>query len=144
MSKVYEIVTERILALLESGTVPWQRPWAGGGLPMNYRGTEYRGVNPFILASQGYARALCRFPIARECAPLLFQPHLLTSHNSWSKYSHVTRVVRVHKNESAKCITTRPTLNHCTDRGGTVVLQHYPTDLLQSPARLASLSVHSL
>ena len=55
MSKVYEIVTERILALLERGTVPWHRPWAGGGLPMNYRGTEYRGVNPFILAAQGYA-----------------------------------------------------------------------------------------
>ena len=26
----YDVVTDRIVALLESGTVPWRRPWRGG------------------------------------------------------------------------------------------------------------------
>ena len=47
-NKVYQVVTDRILALLEQGTAP--RPWTGGGLPRNYR-----GVNPFILAALGYS-----------------------------------------------------------------------------------------
>ena len=41
---VYEIVTERILEKLEQGTVPWHKPWAGGGCPQNLvSGKEYRG-----------------------------------------------------------------------------------------------------
>ena len=53
---VYEIVTERILEKLEAGTVPWHKPWAGGGCPQNLvSGKEYRGVNIFLLGSQGFA-----------------------------------------------------------------------------------------
>jgi len=52
---VYEIVTERILEKLEAGTVPWHKPWAGGGCPQNLvSGKEYRGVNIFLLGSQGF------------------------------------------------------------------------------------------
>jgi antirestriction protein ArdC len=51
----YDVITDRILALLEAGTVPWQQPWAGGEPPRNVRGTAYRGVNVFLLACQGYA-----------------------------------------------------------------------------------------
>ena len=52
---VYEIVTERILEKLEQGTVPWHKPWAGGGCPQNLvSGKEYRGVNIFLLGSQGF------------------------------------------------------------------------------------------
>ena len=53
---VYEIITERILEKLEQGTVPWQRPWStAGGRPGNLiTGREYRGVNVFLLASQGF------------------------------------------------------------------------------------------
>jgi len=32
---VYEIVTEKIINLLEQGVIPWRRPWTGGGLPRN-------------------------------------------------------------------------------------------------------------
>jgi antirestriction protein ArdC len=33
---VYEIITERSVALLEAGTVPWRKPWnAQAGLPKN-------------------------------------------------------------------------------------------------------------
>jgi antirestriction protein ArdC len=53
---VYEIVTERILEKLEAGTVPWHRPWSAGGAPRNLvSGKAYRGVNIFLLGSQGFA-----------------------------------------------------------------------------------------
>ncbi len=53
---VYEIVTERILEKLEQGTVPWHKPWAGGGCPQNLvSGKEYRGVNIFLLGSQDFS-----------------------------------------------------------------------------------------
>ena len=53
---VYEIITERILEKLEQGTVPWHKPWkAAGSWPQNLvSGREHRGVNVFLLASQGF------------------------------------------------------------------------------------------
>ena len=53
---VYDIVTERIIDLLEEGTVPWRRPWTGGGqLPTNLVSKKgYRGVNVFLLATMAY------------------------------------------------------------------------------------------
>lgn len=51
---VYEQVTERIIAELEKGVVPWRRPWVGGG-PVNVRsGRPYRGINIFLLEMRGY------------------------------------------------------------------------------------------
>src|SRR5258706_8400220 len=51
---VYEIVTEQIIKQLESGTAPWRKPWHDE-MPCNLiSGKEYRGINPFLLASQGY------------------------------------------------------------------------------------------
>jgi antirestriction protein ArdC len=53
-NKVYEIVTEQILESLSKGTVPWHKPWKGGGLPMNLKSKKaYRGVNVFMLSLQG-------------------------------------------------------------------------------------------
>ena len=53
---VYEIITERILEKLEQGTVPWHKPWAGGGCPQNLvSGKEYRGVNVWLLGSQDFS-----------------------------------------------------------------------------------------
>lgn len=54
---VYEIITERILNQLEKSVVPWHKPWAGGnaGKPKNLiSNKEYRGINVFMLAFQGY------------------------------------------------------------------------------------------
>jgi len=28
--KIYSMITDKILALLESGTIPWRKPWNGG------------------------------------------------------------------------------------------------------------------
>lgn len=54
---IYGMVTERITAMLEAGTVPWRKPWIGGtvGAPKNLKsGKAYRGVNVFILLCQSY------------------------------------------------------------------------------------------
>ena len=52
---VYQLVTERIIERLQSGVVPWHRPWADTGPPKNLiSGREYHGVNVFLLASIGY------------------------------------------------------------------------------------------
>ena len=53
---VYQVVTDRIIALLEKGVVPWQKPWRGGEqMPRNLvSGHEYRGVNVFLLHAMMY------------------------------------------------------------------------------------------
>ena len=52
----YDRITERIIALLEQGTVPWHKPWkAKTGLPRNLVTKKpYRGVNVFLLMSMSY------------------------------------------------------------------------------------------
>jgi antirestriction protein ArdC len=53
-STVYQIITEQILKQLEAGVAPWHKPWATE-LPKNLvSGRAYRGINVFLLASQGY------------------------------------------------------------------------------------------
>lgn len=50
----YEIVTDKVLALLEGGTVPWHQPWRTNGLPLSMStGKPYRGVNVFLLNLAG-------------------------------------------------------------------------------------------
>jgi len=54
---VYEVISDRIMTLLDKGVVPWRKPWTGGAagnLPRNIKGRAYRGINVFLLASQGY------------------------------------------------------------------------------------------
>ncbi len=56
---VYQIVTDRIIALLEQGTVPWRQPWADAGIPRNVVSKKpYNGINVLLLASLGYERNL--------------------------------------------------------------------------------------
>ena len=52
----YDRITERIIALLEQGTVPWHKPWnARTSLPRNFVSRKpYRGVNVFLLAAMNY------------------------------------------------------------------------------------------
>ncbi len=51
----YEIVTERIIELLEHGVVPWRRPWSAAGAPRNLMSKkQYRGVNFFLLSATKY------------------------------------------------------------------------------------------
>jgi antirestriction protein ArdC len=52
-SSVYQIVTEQILKQLESGVAPWRKPWRTEPPCNLVSGKEYRGINTFLLASQG-------------------------------------------------------------------------------------------
>jgi len=49
---IHTIVTERMIAALQRGTVPWRKPWqAATGQPRSMStGQPYRGVNVFLLA----------------------------------------------------------------------------------------------
>jgi antirestriction protein ArdC len=49
---IYRMVTERMIAALRRGTVPWHKPWqADTGRPRSMSaGQPYRGINVFLLA----------------------------------------------------------------------------------------------
>jgi antirestriction protein ArdC len=53
---VYQVITDRVIALLQQGTVPWQKPWQGAELaPQNLMSRKrYRGVNVFLLHAMSY------------------------------------------------------------------------------------------
>jgi antirestriction protein ArdC len=60
MSSVYEQITERIIASLESGIIPWRKEWRTSGkstgLPFNLvSGKPYRGINVVSLLCSGYS-----------------------------------------------------------------------------------------
>jgi antirestriction protein ArdC len=54
MPSVYEIVTEKIIKQLESGVAPWRKPWTCQTPASLLTQKEYRGLNVFTLASQGF------------------------------------------------------------------------------------------
>jgi len=53
----YQVMTDRILALLEQGTVPWHKPWdSTTGMPRNlFSQRPYRGINVWLLTAIGDA-----------------------------------------------------------------------------------------
>jgi hypothetical protein len=53
---VYEQITDRIIAMLEAGSVPWQKPWkVATGLPRNLVSKKpYRGMNVLLLHAMSY------------------------------------------------------------------------------------------
>lgn len=57
-SDVYQIITDRIISLLEKGVAPWRKPWNTAGLdngPANLVSKKhYQGINSFLLACQSY------------------------------------------------------------------------------------------
>lgn len=62
-SHVYAKITDRIIAELEKGVLPWRKPWDADhlalGRPLRSTGEAYRGINRMLLwmaaASNGYA-----------------------------------------------------------------------------------------
>jgi antirestriction protein ArdC len=55
---VYQDVTDRIIAQLEAGTIPWRKPWrcVDGTTPRNLvSGKPYRGINLLLLSMTPYA-----------------------------------------------------------------------------------------
>uniref|UniRef100_C6E4Y8 DUF1738 domain-containing protein n=1 Tax=Geobacter sp. (strain M21) TaxID=443144 RepID=C6E4Y8_GEOSM len=57
MCKVTDLINQRIMELLEHGTVPWRKTWhAATNYPKNLISKmEYRGINVFMLACQEYS-----------------------------------------------------------------------------------------
>ena len=54
MPSVPEIITENIVKQLEQGVAPWRKPWSTS-IPRNLISKKpYRGLNMFLLATQGY------------------------------------------------------------------------------------------
>ena len=54
-SKVYEIVTEKILSALESGTAPWHKPWRAGIARNAISNRLYTGINAVLLGISPYS-----------------------------------------------------------------------------------------
>jgi antirestriction protein ArdC len=57
-SDTYDKVNAAVLEALDKGVVPWRKPWSGGlsGMPRNYRGTAYRGINVWLLIAQSMVK----------------------------------------------------------------------------------------
>ena len=53
----YDAITNRILELLDQGTIPWRKPWASGWPKNLFSKREYRGINVFLLVSAGFGSA---------------------------------------------------------------------------------------
>ena len=63
-NKVYEYVTERILKKLESGVIPWRRPWGAQQRAINWVSQKpYSGINAMLLEPGEYVT----FKQALEC-----------------------------------------------------------------------------
>jgi antirestriction protein ArdC len=56
MATVYEVITSRIVEMLEQGTIPWRKPWSAEEMPRNLMsGKAYRGINLFMLTASAGA-----------------------------------------------------------------------------------------
>lgn len=56
---LYQTITDKIIAALETGTAPWIKPWASLGAPRNaITGREYSGINTVLLAMTDYTSNL--------------------------------------------------------------------------------------
>lgn len=57
--KVAEIITDKLVAMLEQGTAPWQKTWSNGSGLGSHRnlktGSKYRGINAIMTGASGYA-----------------------------------------------------------------------------------------
>ena len=55
-SSVYDQITDRIITMLEKGTIPWRKPWKSQSIfPRNLVTKKaYRGINVFLLHAMGY------------------------------------------------------------------------------------------
>lgn len=49
MKDVFSVVTERIIAQLKKGIVPWRRTWSSVGPTSYLTNKEYQGINAIIL-----------------------------------------------------------------------------------------------
>lgn len=53
-NKIYDVITERMIKILENGTVPWIKPWTHSAPQNAISKKQYRGVNIWMLAGQEF------------------------------------------------------------------------------------------
>ncbi|MCB2181240.1 MAG: DUF1738 domain-containing protein [Desulfobulbaceae bacterium] len=51
--KIYQMITDKVLELLEAGVIPWAKSWTGAEPQNVITGREYRGINAFLLGCTG-------------------------------------------------------------------------------------------
>ncbi|MDE2026904.1 MAG: DUF1738 domain-containing protein [Candidatus Omnitrophica bacterium] len=53
---LYETITQKIIASLEKGVIPWRQTWKSSGIPSNFKtGNKYKGVNLLLLAMENHS-----------------------------------------------------------------------------------------
>ena len=53
---VYQLVTDRLVSLLEGGTAPWRKTWKATDVPRSLStGKAYKGLNVFVLMGTAMA-----------------------------------------------------------------------------------------
>ena len=113
---VYEVVTERIIAMLEAGTVPWQKPWkVSTGLPRNFVSKKpYRGMNVLLLHAMSYESPFwLTFRQAKELGgsikkcekscPVIFGKRQETEDEITGEKSHYTVLRLYHVFNASQC-----------------------------------------
>lgn len=55
-ASAHQLITDRLVSMLEQGTIPWRKPWAGSqGLPKNLISRKaYSGINTWMLHCSNY------------------------------------------------------------------------------------------
>jgi antirestriction protein ArdC len=113
---VYEVITERIIAMLEAGTVPWQKPWnVQTGLPRNLISQKfYRGMNVLLLHAMSYESPYwLTFRQAKElggsikkgekACPVIFGKRQETEDEITGEKSHYTVLRLYHVFNASQC-----------------------------------------
>ena len=59
----YQVITDRVISMLNEGVIPWRKPWLDTGSPKSLQsGKPYRGINIFMLSAtssfMGYSSPL--------------------------------------------------------------------------------------
>ena len=114
--RAYQEITDRIIALLESGSIPWRKPWTSrSALPRNLVSKrEYRGVNFFILLAMEYEspywltfRQVASFGATvkrgEKACPLVFWKQIATEDRKTGKTVDVPMLRYYHVFNTAQC-----------------------------------------
>lgn len=51
--KIYQMITDKVLKMMDEGVIPWEKPWHGGGPKNLATGRFYRGINVWMLSCTG-------------------------------------------------------------------------------------------
>lgn len=107
MPTVPEIVTENVIKQLEKGVAPWRKPWSTS-VPRNLISKKaYRGLNVFLLATQGYGSPYwLTFNQAKRLGAHVRQGEKSTLVTFW-KFSEYARVNETGEQENKTSVLLR-------------------------------------